>query len=137
MFLYQHSAKFTCYIYGHDPQDTVQCLLDVILANEKGMINEIQYIPPQKFIMFTWFSILTCTYRRICMHIQKNMTNQELHFTGEIIKKKITENLMPTNQMKIMEDIHAENAWTLFKEVLSQKIEKDIQKAEYQRESDT
>ncbi len=39
MFLYQHITECTLYREGQNPS-----LLDLILMNEKGMINNIQYV---------------------------------------------------------------------------------------------
>jgi hypothetical protein len=41
MFLFQHITKLTCYREGQHPS-----LLDLILINEDGKVNDITYAPP-------------------------------------------------------------------------------------------
>ncbi len=41
MFLYQHITKYTCYREGQHSS-----LLDLIVMNEEGMANDLQYLSP-------------------------------------------------------------------------------------------
>ncbi len=41
MVLYQHITEYTHYKEGQNPS-----LLDLILTNEEGMVNDIQYVSP-------------------------------------------------------------------------------------------
>ncbi len=98
MFLYQNVTEFTCYREGQNSS-----ILDLILNNEEGIVNDIKYIT------------LLCKSDHVCLAFNTNMYASTL----EKIKpkytydrenyKNITENLK--HLTKRLEYINTENVW--------------------------
>ncbi len=77
MFLYQHITEYTHYRKGQNPR-----LLDLILTNEEGMVNDMQYVPP----LGKSDHVCVIFNKYIYIHIMEKRVDQDLFITRESTK---------------------------------------------------
>ena len=118
MFLYQHVTEFTRYREGQNPN-----LLDLILTNEEGMVNDIQYVPP------LGKSDHVCLVFNTNLYAETKVNNKPKYAYHRGNYQKINTNLKLIDWENRLENINTEHSWTLFEEVMSQEMEENIPKS--------
>ncbi len=116
MFLYQHITEYI--IERANPS-----LLDLILTNEEGMVNDIQYVSHLDKSDHVCLVFNTNMYASTV----ENIKPRYVHHRGNY--KNINKNLKQIDWYKRLENINAENACVFFEEVLSNEMEKNVPKS--------
>ncbi len=117
VFLYQHITEYTRYREGQNPS-----LPDLILTNEEGMVNDIQYVSPLGKSDHVCLVFNINMYASTVENIKPRYAYQRAKY------ENISENLKQIDWCKRLENINAENALVFFEEVLNNEMEKYIPK---------
>ncbi len=118
MFLFQHITEYTCYREGQNSS-----ILDLILTNMEGMINDIQYIQPLGKSDHVCLVFNTNMYA----HTDKKCKLRYAYHRGNY--QNMTENLQHIDWEQRLEKWNTENSWTFFEDILTHEIEENIPKS--------
>jgi exonuclease III len=118
LFLYQHTTEHTRYREGHNPS-----LLDLIITNEEGMVNKIQYLSPLGKSDHICISFDTNMYA----HVEENDKPRYAYHRGNYTK--MTENLRNINWDNILDETTIGDTWTAFQDKINQEMRENIPKS--------
>ena len=117
LFLYQHITEYTRYREGQKPS-----LLDLILTNEEGTINNIQYLPPLG--KSDHISVVFETN----LHPFKDNLKSKGYDYNKGNYNIMTQNLKSINWTKELNVLTIENAWEEFDNIIRKETEANIPK---------